>query len=327
MKESLAELKQHFKSVIDNHELSHAYLFNGPANSGKSELAQWLTMRLFCENLQDGAPCEKCAECQRIQEGNNPDYLVISRDTKTIGIDDIRYLKQELSKSGLESQRRVFVIKDADKMTIPAANSLLKFLEEPSSQILIILTTSRLGRILPTIQSRLQVVNFQAPSLIERQHAIQEMGISTELSEILSATQMTLAEIKTMSENIDFSDLQQIFWRWLNQVFTGKETAMPLVQMQLLPNFKDESLKQLLQTMLIAAFSDLLTVKSGLERPLNWRQHQDSFENAASFLTTTQVATDLEFVLQLRRKLEANVSFQSIIEQLTLQLIAVKEGN
>lgn len=327
MKANLTELQNHFKTVIEHHELSHAYLFNGPANSGKTALTEWLAMRLFCENLQQGLPCGHCAECLRVKENNNPDYLVISSGTKTIGIDDIRHLKQELSKSGLESQHRIFVVKDADKMTIPAANSLLKFLEEPVSQVVIVLTTSRLGHILPTIQSRVQIINFQAPSLVKRRSEIQALGVSSEVSHILSETQLTVEELKNVVENSDFELLQQVFWRWLNQVFAGKMTAFPLVQMQLLPNFKEPLLQQIFQSMLVDAFSDLLAVKSHLDRQLNWDQHLANYEQAETSLSMMQVAAELECVLQVRRQLEANVSFQNVLEQLTLQLIAVKEGN
>ncbi|WP_164506806.1 DNA polymerase III subunit delta' [Lapidilactobacillus bayanensis] len=323
MKASLQTLEQHFATVVAANELSHAYLFVGPTNSGKMALAQWLAQRLFCTNLQNGQPCGQCAECRRIVEGNNPDYLVISRDTRTIGVDEIRGLKQELSKSGLEGRQRVFVIQDADKMTPAAANSLLKFLEEPASQVVIILTTTRLARILPTIQSRLQIVTLQAPELAVREQEIQQLGVDSTFSHVLSATQFSLDEIQSWMEQTDLTELQQIFWRWLQQILTHKDLAFALVQTQLIPNFKEQKLQQLLPDLLLAGLSDLFAVKFALARPLNWTNQQDNLQQFANQLSAQQVTELLEIVLQMRRMQEANVSFQNVLEHTTLQLLAV----
>lgn len=323
MKASLQTLEEHFATVIAANELSHAYLFVGATNSGKMALAQWLAQRLFCTNLQNGQPCGQCAECQRIEEGNNPDYLIIKTETRTIGVDEIRGLKQELSKSGLEGQQRVFVIQDADKMTPAAANSLLKFLEEPASQVLIILTTTRLARILPTIQSRLQIVTLQAPALADRQQAIQALGIDTTLSHVLSTTQFSLEDIQGWTEQTDLTNLQQIFWRWLTQILQQKDLAFTLVQTQIMPNFKEQKLQQLLPDLLLTALSDLFTVQFAIERPLNWPNQEATLQEFANQLSAQQVTEMLEIVLGMRRIQEANVSFQNVLEHITLKLLAV----
>lgn len=323
MKASLATLEQHFATVIAANELSHAYLFVGATNSGKMTLAQWIAQRLFCTNVKDGQPCGECAECRRIEEGNNPDYLVIQRATRTIGVDEIRGLKQELSKSGLEGRQRVFVIQDADKMTPAAANSLLKFLEEPASQVVIILTTTRLARILPTIQSRLQIVTLQSPTLATREQAIQQLGVDSTFSHVLSTTQFSLEDIQGWLEQVDAVQLQQTFWRWLTQILARKDSAFTLVQTQILPTFKEQKLQQLLPDLLLAALSDLFTVKFALNRPLNWTNQQENLQQFANQFSTQQVTALLEIVLGLRRMQEANVSFQNVLEYTTLRLLAV----
>lgn len=323
MKASLQTLEQHFSNVIADNELSHAYLFVGPTNSGKMALAQWLAQCLFCTNLQSGQPCGQCAECQRIEEGNNPDYLIIASETRTIGVDEIRSLKQELSKSGLEGQQRIFVIQDADKMTAAAANSLLKFLEEPASQVLIILTTTRLARILPTIQSRLQIVQLQAPALATREAAIKELGVSTTFSHVLSSTQFSVEDIQVWTEQVDLANLEQVFWRWLTQILSRKDIALTLVQTQIMPNFKDQKLQQLLFDLLLAALSDLFAVKFDIQRPLNWADQQATYQQFAEQFSDRQMTTLLETALAMRQMREANVSFQNVLEYTTLKLLAV----
>ena len=88
-------LVDRLKRVIDNQELAHAYLLVGPAGSGKSEVARWLALRLFCLHPQNNEPDLICPECQRILSGNHPDVVVAALEGRQIKVDRIRYLKSE----------------------------------------------------------------------------------------------------------------------------------------------------------------------------------------------------------------------------------------
>ncbi|MFC6314055.1 DNA polymerase III subunit delta' [Lapidilactobacillus achengensis] len=324
---TLADIQTHFKNLIATDHLSHAYLFAEPVNAGALALAQWLAERLFCSQLtEDGAPCGHCAECLRIQNGNNPDYLVVQTATQSIGVDDVRFLKQELSKSGL-SNRRVFVIADADKMTLPAANSLLKFLEEPVSQVLIILTTTRLAQILPTIRSRVQTVLLPEPVLAERAAQIATLGVTPELGHLLSQMPLTLATIKELQEQDLFQETLSAFWQWYENLAQGQPLAFAQVQSTILPRFKAKPMHQFLEELLIMAFSDLFTTKFQLTTALRWPQQKERQQELAAKLSASQVTRFLSQALGVKQQLDANVSFQNTLEQLSLQLILIKEGN
>ena len=118
-----------FQKILLNKELAHASLFVGPGGSGKMSIAQWLSLRLFCLHPQDNKPDLTCDECQRILSGNHPDIVYAAPEGRQIKVDEIRHLKAEFSKSAVEGNKKIFIIKDADKMTNGAANSLLKFIE------------------------------------------------------------------------------------------------------------------------------------------------------------------------------------------------------
>lgn len=133
--------------------LAQSYLFVGPKGAGKLALAEWIALRLFCQHVQDGAPCGECPECERILNHNHPDVMMLKTSTQSIKVDDIRNLKQEMSKTGVEGNQRVFIVEDADKMTAGAANSLLKFFEEPVPGMTVILTATAKNQLLPTITS------------------------------------------------------------------------------------------------------------------------------------------------------------------------------
>lgn len=136
-------LMDKFLQVVNNHELSHSYLFNGEEGVGKLSLALFITMRMFCKNVSDDSmPCGHCDECRRIAEQQHPDVVIIKPDGLSIKVDQIRYLKSEFSKSGLEGNQKFFIVCDAEKMTTGAANSLLKFIEEPGANIVSFLLTT-----------------------------------------------------------------------------------------------------------------------------------------------------------------------------------------
>ncbi|OVE62162.1 DNA polymerase III subunit delta', partial [Chryseobacterium mucoviscidosis] len=121
----------------------------GRKGTGKLDAATLLAKSFFC--LEDGAePCESCRNCQRIESGNHPDVHVVHPDGLSIKKGQIQALQEEFSKTGLESHKKLYIISHADQMTVNAANSLLKFLEEPSSDTIAVLLTEQPQKLLDT---------------------------------------------------------------------------------------------------------------------------------------------------------------------------------
>ncbi|WP_411344560.1 DNA polymerase III subunit delta' [Paenibacillus sp. WLX1005] len=153
------------KRVLQNglrqQKISHAYLFNGPAGSGQLKMAHSFARALVCIHRGEEA-CGECIECRKMQHGNHPDFLLVEPDGNSIKIDQIRELQRIFSYRSEAGNRKIYIIRDADKMTVQAANSLLKFLEEPPAPAVAILLTENIQSILPTIRSRTQPVLFTA---------------------------------------------------------------------------------------------------------------------------------------------------------------------
>ena len=140
-------------------KLAHSYLFVDSDESRALNTAYWLACLFNCtgENKPDGT----CQNCKQILSGNHPDVLLVEPEGKqTLGIDQVRPLKEELAKSPIESSRRFFFINEAQKMTLSAANGLLNLLEEPVAPVVTILITNNSDQILPTVRSRTQIINF-----------------------------------------------------------------------------------------------------------------------------------------------------------------------
>jgi len=152
--------KQLLQSGLRQHRISHAYIFSGPPGSGQKEMALAFVQALFCTSGTEDA-CGECLECRKLLHGNHPDLHVIAPEGATIKIDQIRDLQRIFSYRSESGNPKAYIIEQADKMTVQAANSLLKFLEEPPSPALAILLSDNGRALLPTIQSRAQWVPFQ----------------------------------------------------------------------------------------------------------------------------------------------------------------------
>jgi len=147
--------------------IAHAYLFRGPDGVGKKLYAAAMARALNCRNLGPVASCEECSSCRKFLSHNHPDYVVESPEKGSIKIESVRRLCKSLSYPPYESQRRVVVIEDVHTMRQEAANSLLKTLEEPPADNILILTAEASRTVLATISSRCQLVPFYPLSLEE----------------------------------------------------------------------------------------------------------------------------------------------------------------
>jgi DNA polymerase-3 subunit delta' len=178
---------------LDAGRLAHAYLFSGPRHVGKMTLAQTLAQALNCE--EGDSPCGSCRSCHAIVSGNHPDVQVIGRGNdgsaeapkKEIGIDQMRQLQHAASLKPYQGRYRVFIIDGAEHLSEEGANSLLKTLEEPAPNVIIVLLTTDYGLLLPTIVSRCQRVElFSVPSPIAEQALIERWGAPADKAEVLA---------------------------------------------------------------------------------------------------------------------------------------------
>ena len=153
-------------SSIQKNRLPHAILFYGNDGLGKSELAQQLAQYLLCSDpKKEGRACQVCKDCTLFSAKTHGDlYYLLPENNKAIGVDEIRQITLEASKKPQRNGVKVFVIKQADKMSIAASNALLKTLEEPPGASIFLLTSERKFFLSSTILSRCQHVAFSTPS-------------------------------------------------------------------------------------------------------------------------------------------------------------------
>ena len=156
------------RRVLLAQRVRHAYLFTGPEHIGKALLARRFAQTLLCTGGEDAHnapqnPCNTCLSCRKVMHGNHPDVHYISRppDKQFILIDQVRELQADAARKTLEGRRNIFIIQDMHEMNVQAANCLLKTLEEPEPDVVLLLTAPDPGLLLPTILSRVQQVPMQ----------------------------------------------------------------------------------------------------------------------------------------------------------------------
>ena len=151
-------LKQLYHAIASN-RVAGAYLFVGVANVGKETVALNFAKSINCRTSDEGA-CGTCLSCRKANDGNHPDLQIIRPSGAWIKIDQIRELQKRIIYRPLEGVRKVYILTEAERMNLEAANCLLKTLEEPPADSGLILLTTNLDALLPTIRSRCQIIPF-----------------------------------------------------------------------------------------------------------------------------------------------------------------------
>ena len=145
------------KRSVASGKTAHAYLFEGIDGCGRRTTAMALIQALFCSN---GTGCGSCPSCRKMISGNHPDLHLLEPDGAFIKIDQIRDLQKELSLRPYEASRKACIIEAAERMNASAANAMLKTLEEPPGNAIIVLLSTDASAVLSTIRSRCQLLGF-----------------------------------------------------------------------------------------------------------------------------------------------------------------------
>lgn len=280
-----------FVRILEQDQLNHAYLFSG--FFGSLEMVQFLAKSLFCTDKVGVLPCEKCRNCKLIEQEEFPDVTLIKPVNQVIKTERIRELVGQFSQAGIESQQQVFIIEQAEKMHPNAANSLLKVIEEPQSEVYIFFLTSDEEKILPTIRSRTQIFHFkkQEEKLI---HQLEQAGLVKKKATLLAQFSQSQAEAEKLVNQASFWILVDESERLLTWLLTKKKESY--LQVAKLASLADDKEKQdqVLRILEVLCGQELL--QAGIR----------------------QILQDL---LEARKMWQANVSFQNAMEYLVLKEI------
>jgi DNA polymerase-3 subunit gamma/tau len=154
------QVTQTLGNALKSGRVSHAYLFYGPRGTGKTSTGRILAKAVNCLNNGQDEPCNSCEMCQAITEGRALDVIEVDAASNT-GVEDIRSLREKVNYAPNQARYKVYIIDEVHMLSNSASNALLKTLEEPPPQVIFILATTEIHKVLPTIMSRCQRFDFR----------------------------------------------------------------------------------------------------------------------------------------------------------------------
>jgi len=289
LKDCQPQQYERFVRILEQNQLNHAYLFSG--YFGSLEMALFLAKSLFCTDKQGVLPCESCRSCKLIDQEEYPDVTIVRPINQIIKTERIRELVGQFSQSGIESQRQVFIIEQADKMHLNAANSLLKVIEEPQSEVYIFFLTNDEDKILPTIRSRTQIFQFkkQEANLIFQ---LEKLGLVKKKARLLAQFSQSQIEAEKLLNQATFWTLVAESERLFSDILSRKrESYLQVAKLASLADDKEKQ-DQVLRILEVLAGQEIL--QTGAQRIL-------------------------ENLVEARKMWKANVSFQNVMDYLVLQ--------
>lgn len=304
---------------MKNGRVAHAYLFAGGQGVGKKKLAIQFAKSLFCVE-QQGDACGKCHHCLRIESGNHPDLHVISPEGASIKIDQIRELQKEFSFKAVETSRNVYIIEHVEKMTVQAANSLLKFLEEPTYQVTAILLTEHLHQILPTILSRCQVIHFDELSFEKRVEVLKSEGFYEPLLRNICQITADLDQAREWCQSDWFAQYRSLVLQLTEDILDKGSYALVTIQEKVLKNDQGNQGLPYILDLLVYWYRDLLLFQINRTHELVNIDQLDAIQRQALRCSRTWILQGIEVVMETKNRLSRHANPQLSLERMVIQL-------
>lgn len=317
-------IKTHFQKAIENHKVSHAYILSGEAGSGRRALANAFALSLLCEKGTT-QPCLSCHSCKQVLSGNHPDFICTTHEKPTsIGVDDIRHqINDTIMIRPYSGNYKIYIVDDAQKMTIQAQNALLKTIEEPPAYAVIILLTTNPDAFLPTILSR--CVQLKLKPLKDstiRDYLIDKLSVPENKADIYAAfARGNLGKAVKIAQSEEFQNLYEELIQMLkrihdmdismllNYIKKMKENNLDLFEyldfMQIW--YRDALMFKVTKDANLLIFKDEYTAMNEMSQKIGY----DGFE------------TILQAIEKARVRLQANVNMELAME---LMFLVMKEN-
>ena len=317
-------IKEHLQNALETGNVSHAYIINGERSSGKEFIADIFAMVLQCErSLVD--PCNECHSCVQALSNNQPDIIRITHEKpNTIGVDDIReQINRDIAIKPYASPKKIYIMNEAEKMSVSAQNALLKTLEEPPEYGVIILLTTNLSAMLPTILSRCVVLNMKpVDDKRVKKFLMTQMQIPDYKAEVCAAfARGNIGKAKLLASSEDFDKIKEEAVTLLKYIgdMEISEIAQAIKRMN---EYKLE-INDFLDVLAIWYRDALLFKATNDANHLIFREEIQYIKKTASKSTYEGIENVLRALDKAKARLSANVSFDLTME---LLILAIKEN-
>ena len=316
------QIKEHMQAAIRDKKPFHAYLFQGEEGVGKEALARTFAAGLQCQSESTDKPCKECVSCRQMESGNQPDVIWVTREKASLGVDEIReQLCNTMDIKPFSSPYKIYLVPEAEKMTEAAQNALLKTIEEPPEYGIVILMTSNISALLPTIQSRCLTMEFRPLSTAVVESYVKEHCQVPDYQARASAAfaQGNLGKAMRYAKSEDFIERKDHIISLLRHVEQMDLSEM-LAVIKDLGTRKDEVRDYI--DLMVLWYRDVLLFKA--TKDINQLLFQDEasyISREASHRSYEKIEVILQAFEKAKVRLRANVNFDITME---LMLLALK---
>lgn len=315
------QIKEHMQAAIRDKKPFHAYLFQGEEGVGKEALARTFAAGLQCQSESTDKPCKECVSCRQMESGNQPDVIWVTREKASLGVDEIReQLCNTMDIKPFSSPYKIYLVPEAEKMTEAAQNALLKTIEEPPEYGIVILMTSNISALLPTIQSRCLTMEFRPLSTAVVESFVKEHCQVPDYQARASAAfaQGNLGKAMRYAKSEDFIERKDHIISLLRHVEQMDLSEM-LAVIKDLGTRKDEVRDYI--DLMVLWYRDVLLFKA--TKDINQLLFQDEasyISREASYRSYEKIEEILQAFEKAKVRLRANVNFDITMELMLLTL-------
>jgi DNA polymerase-3 subunit delta' len=314
------EVVESLKRLLSEDRIGHAYIFSGPAGMGKKTISHIFAAFLLCKNPGAAAVCGKCKACLLFENGTNPDFHRINTDEAGIGVDLVRAIQGDAALKPMYSKRKVYIIENAEKMTVQAQNCLLKTFEEPQHYVVVILLTANYEILSETVRSRALHYHFRKYSREEVCRALGE-GNGKDGGAIKLYADYSDGNIGMALKLAHSSDFQE-FRDSVTALLPGVEEGRAADVLEFTGLFeKNRGRTDLLLDIIKLYYRDVLVLsETGNVNILINSDKKDMIVNNARKRTSRRIVGNIEAVESFGRALKLNANYQLAMDNLLFKL-------
>ncbi len=320
------DIIDYIENAVKAEKVSHAYILNGEKGSGKKLLANLFAMSLQCQDREeDGDACGKCQSCKQAVSSNQPDIIKITHEKpNSISIDDIRnQVNRDIEIKPYNSKYKIYIIADADMMTVQAQNAILKTIEEPPQYAIILLLTENADTLLPTIRSRCVMLKLRniRDQLIKK-YLMEQMQIPDYKADVCVAfAQGNMGKAIMLATSEHFNEIKEEAVHLLREI--NEMEINDLMEVVKNCNSFKMDITDFLDVIAIW-YRDVLIYKAtiNVDRVI-FSDQLKYIKIRASKSSYEGIETILEALEKAKARLKANVNFELTME---LLLLTIKEN-
>lgn len=318
------QIKNQLISSIEHGKVSHAYIMHGENRSGKEFIAKVFAATLQCEK-GGTSPCEQCHSCRQAASMNHPDIIFVTHEKPgSIGVDDIRKgINDTVMVKPYSSKYKIYIVQEAEKMTVQAQNALLKTIEEPPEYVVIMLLTNSMEAMLPTIISRCVTLNLKPVSDTQmRKYLQQQVNVPDYRAEICIAfARGNVGRAKALASSEDFDKIRKSALSLLKNI-KDMDLSEVIAALKEIKEFGFD-INDYLDIMMVW-YRDVLLFKA--THDMNHLVFRDEIQAIKKVATNSEYEGIEEVIRALEKaktRLTSNVSFELTME---LLLLTIKEN-